>query len=226
MGLAKRKTRLAGTLIIAGMAAGIFSVVPAIDSSNYLTEAAANSTQVIIGAIFQFIMALCYMGFAILLYPLLNSFGKSLSLGFFGFRILSAALVIFGTILLLAIFALSQEFVSSSAQKSMEFKVIGNVLKTTRDSINHIFMVLALCVGNLMFYILLIRSKLIPKWLSIWGVIGTLLAASASILLLFRIVEVITIQYVILNVPIAILELTLGIWLMVKGFDNKSMSYE
>ena len=82
-------------------------------------------------------------------------------------------------------------------------------------------MILVLCTGNFMFYILLIKSKLIPQWLSAWGLIGAMLSAIASFLVLFRIVDIITPEYMILNVPTALQELILAIWLIVKGFDNK-----
>lgn len=82
-------------------------------------------------------------------------------------------------------------------------------------------MILVLCAGNFMFYILLLKSKLIPKWLSIWGLLGYLLSAIASVLILFQVVEVITTEYLVLNVPTAIQELILGIWLITKGFDQR-----
>ncbi len=219
----KRKIKFVGFLFIAAMAAGIFSVAPAIDSTNYLTEAAANSNQVIIGAICQFMMALIYLAIAILLYPIVKKFGKSLAIGFLSLRIMTATLVIFGTILLMSILALSQEFIKHSPQDTLSFEVLGNVLKITRDYINHVFMILVLCTGNFMLYILLIKSKLIPKWLSIWGLLGTLLSALASILILFQVVEIITPEYLILNVPTAIAELILGIWLITKGMNENEL---
>ncbi len=221
MDIVKLKTRLAGLLLVAGMVAGIFSVAPAIDSAEYLTEAAANSNQVIIGAIFQFIMSLTYIGVVILLYPIIKRFGKSLAIGFLSFKVIAATLVIFGTTLLLSILALSHQFENYLPQNTSDFEPLGNVLKVSRDYINHVFMIIVLCVGNFMFYILLIKSKLIPQWLSIWGIIGAMLSSIASVLVLFRIVDIITTEYIILNVPTALQELILAIWLIVKGFDKK-----
>lgn len=220
MGSEKLKTRFAGLFMIVGMAAGIFSVAPAIDSRHYLTEAAEHFNQVIIGAVFQFIMALSYLGVALLLYPIIRRFSGSLAIGFLSFRIIAANLVIFGTILLLLILALSNEFVSNSPENPSNFQALGNALKITRDYINHVFMVLILCIGNFILYILLIRAKLIPLWLSAWGLVGTLLSAVASVLILFHIVDVITSEYLILNMPTAVLEFVLGMWLVVVGFNK------
>jgi len=219
----KGKTRLAGVLIITGMIAGIFSVAPAVDSTKYLTEAAANSNQVIIGAIFQLIMALAYIGVAILLYPIIRQFGKSMAIGFLSFRIIATTLVIVGTIILLSILALSQEAIKHSISDHPDLEVLGSVLKTTRDYINHVFMILMLCAGNVLLYILLIHSKLIPRWISLFGIVGAILSVIASFLVLFRVVEIITTEYLILNLPTGLTDLILGIWLIAKGFKKQEM---
>lgn len=219
----QRKIRFAGLLFIAAMVAGIFSVAPSIDSTKYLTEAAANSNNVIVDAFFQFVMSLAYLGVAILLYPTIKKFDGSLAIGFLSFRIIAATLVVFGTILLLSILALSQEFVYNSPESSLDLKALGNVLKIKRDYINHVFMVLVLCIGNLMLYVVLIKSNLVPKWLSVWGLFGTLFSAIASVLIMFQSIDIITPEYLILNIPTAILELVLGMWLIVKGFNQKTL---
>ncbi len=136
-------------------------------------------------------------------------------------RLIAATLVIFGTILLLSILSLSQESVGHLSQNSSDLEIFGNVLKSIRDYVNHIFMVFILCASNMMFYILLIRSKLIPKWIAVWGLIGAILSIIASFLILFQVIEIITPEYLMLNIPTALLELILGVWLMAKGLDEK-----
>lgn len=218
----KRKARFAGLLLIGGMIAGILSVAPAVDSAEYLTEAAAHSHQVILAALAQFMMALAYIGIAILLYPIVKRYGKSLALGFLSLRIIATTLVVVGTVVLLSLLSLSQEFVHHLPQHPVELEAVGNMLKVTRDYINHVFMVLVLCAGNGMLYALFLQSRLVPQWISVWGLVGTALSALASVLILFQVVDIITPEYLILNVPTALLELVLGIWLLIKGFDNRT----
>ncbi|MEK6478106.1 DUF4386 domain-containing protein [Catalinimonas sp. 4WD22] len=217
----KLKIRCVGALFLAGMLAGVLSVVPEVDSAEYLNEAATNAHQVRIGASFQFIMALAYMGIGIFLYPILKSFDRSLAIGFLSFRIIAATLVIVGTIALLSILALSQEYARYLPQSPVYLEALGNVLKATRDYINHVFMILVLCAGNIILYILFIRTRLIPNWLAVWGVIGNLLSVVASVLILFQIMDIISTPYILLNVPTALQELILAIWLLTKGFDGK-----
>ena len=215
-------TRIAGVLIFIGMAAGILSVAPAVDSQGYLFEASSNSTEVIYASVFQFIMAMAYIVFAVLLYPFLKHFNSTLALGFLCFRIIAATLVVFGALVLLSIVALSHEAVRLGVPEgSLNVEILGNILKSTRDNINHVFMILVLCAGNLLLYMLLIKAKLIPRWISIWGITGALLSALASFLLLFRAVEVFTPGYLFLNVPAGLFELIFAFWLITKGFKGE-----
>jgi hypothetical protein len=218
----KRNTKLAGLLIIIGMITGIFSISSAVDSTDYLTEAATNADQVIISTIFQFILMLTYLGFAILLYPIIKGFNNGLAIGFLSFRILTSAVLVFGTIVLMSILALSQEFIKNPSESILIFEAFGNMLKITRDYINHVFMVLTLGIGNLMLYLLFLKARLVPKWISVWGISGTILSILASLLLLFQVVEVITPEYLILNAPTAIIDLILGFWLLIKGFNQNN----
>ncbi len=216
----RRKTRVIGGLILAGMGAGILSVVPAIDSQDYLSRAAGHPTQIMIGAAFQFIMAITNLAVAILFYPMLRQYGKSLAIGFVALRLIAATLVIIGTGLLASILVLSQEFVRVPGQDPQMFSVMGHVLKATRDHINHVYMILALSGGNILLYILLIRSRLVPLWLSLWGAAGISLTAVASVLILFQSVDVISSLYIALNMPTAFFEAFFAIWLVVKGLDT------
>ena len=216
----RRKELIAGILIITGMVAGIFSVVPAIDSPDYLIEASANANQVIIGAIFQFIMSIAYLGIAITLYPILRKFNDTLAVGYLSFRIVAVVFIFVGVIFLLLLLTLSQEFIKVAPQDSSYYQILGDLLRTGRDLVNHVAMILALNLGNLMFYILLYQTKLIPRWLSSWGLVGPTLTILASLLVMFHTIDIITPVYLVLNLPMALLEIVLAIWLIAKGFDS------
>ena len=138
-------------------------------------------------------------------------------------RIISSSLVIFGTLLLLSILSVSHEAIPYLSQNTSDLEVLGNVLRSTRDNVNHVFMIIILCTSNIMLYILLIKSKFVPKWLSVWGIFGGVLSIVASFLVLFQVIEIITSLYIALNMPTALLEFTLGIWLIVKGFANEGL---
>ncbi len=220
----KKTARIAGVLFIIGTVAGILSVAPSIDAPDYLIKASANENQVIIGAIFQFIMTVAYLGIAITLYPILKKYNESLAIGFVCFRIIAAVFIIIGVISLLLLLTLSQEFVKAGTPDSSYFQTLGGLLRTGRDLVNHVAMILALSIGGLMFYFLLYQTKLVPRWLSGWGLVGTILTISASLLLMFRLIEIMSTNYLFLNLPMALQEMVLAVWLIVKGFNPSAIA--
>ncbi|KAF0216399.1 MAG: hypothetical protein FD174_3689 [Geobacteraceae bacterium] len=220
----KKIARIAGALFITATVAGILSVVSIIEDPDYLIKISANENQVLIGAFFQFIMAAAYVGIAILLYPILRKYNESLALGFVGFRIIAGVFIIIGAISLLLLLVLSQEFVKAGAPDSSYFQTLGGLLRAGRDLVNHVAMILALSLGGLMFYYIFYQSKLVPRWLSSWGLIGTTLTISASLLLMFRLIGLITPIYMGLNLPMALQEMVLAVWLIIKGFNPSAIA--
>jgi hypothetical protein len=215
----RKRTIIAGSLYIVGTVAGVLSISTAADAPDYLVKAAANANQVLSSALFQFIMTIAYLGFAITLYPILRKHMESLALGFLSFRIVATVLNIIGFICLLLLLSLSQQYVKAGTQDLSHFQTLGDLLRKGRDFVNHVAMIFATSVGGLMFYLLLFKTKLIPRWLSLWGFTGTLFTIFASILIMFQKIEIITSTYIVLNLPLILLEIVLAIWLIAKGFD-------
>lgn len=216
-------TVIAGVLYIIGFIAGIFSIASAVDDSAYLIKASTHVNQTMIAAFSQFIMTVAYLGIAIILYPILKKYNERLALGFLSFRIIGAVFIVLGVIILLLILSISQEYVKAGDSESGYFHLIGSLLRTGRDLVNHVAMIISLNIGSIMLYVLLFQTNLIPKWLSIWGLIGATLAIIASFLVMFKLIDIITIKYIIMNVPIAFQELIFAIWLIFRGFKIKAM---
>jgi hypothetical protein len=82
--------------------------------------------------------------------------------------------------------------------------------------------VLAFYTGATLYYLVFYRSQLIPRWLSAWGLAGTALGLVAGLLVLFQSIAVLSSTQVVLNLPIAVQEMVLAAWLIVKGFRPKA----
>lgn len=221
-----RKTAItAGILILIGMVAGVLSIVPSVEGPDYLTEVSSNQNQVLSGAFFQFTLVPIYIGFALVLYPILRKYSKSLAIGFVSFRIIAGVFQIVGVIALPIFIVLSQNFSESTASDLLYFQTFGEVLKLGRDLANHVGVMLATGLGNLILFYILFKTKLIPRWLSSWGIIGNTLAMLASFLILFQLIDVITPQFIVLTIPLVLQEIVLAIWLIVKGFNTSVINY-
>jgi hypothetical protein len=96
-----------------------------------------------------------------------------------------------------------------------------DLLRDLRDSAGTVG-VLAFYTGATLYYLIFYRSQLIPRWLSVWGLAGTALGLTAGLLVLFQSIAVLSSTQVVLNLPIAVQEMVLAVWLIVKGFSPKA----
>jgi hypothetical protein len=213
---------LAGALYFLGLVAGVLSVVPVIDLPDYLAQISAHVGQVTSGAFFQFLMMAAYVGMAITLYPMLQKHNESLALGYVGFRMIAAAFIVIGVILLLLLLTLSQEFIKAGAPVSSHFQTSGEILRTGRDLVNHVGMILVLSMGGVLLNSLLYQTHLVPRWLSGWGLAGTAVTIVASFLFMFRAIDLLTSVY--MNFPLVLQELVFAVWLIAKGFDPSAVA--
>ena len=222
----KQISRIAGVLIILGILTGILSIVPSVESEKFLEEVFPNKNQVLTGAIFQFFLVPIYVGFALVLYQVLRNFNKSLSIGFVGFRFIAGTFQLIGMIILPIFILLSQKYLSGTSSDLTYYEKTGELLKLLRDLINHLGVMLATGLGNLILYYIFFKGKYIPVWLSLWGVVGNTLIIIAGFLLLFQLIEVVSAEYGIMTIPLVLQEIVLAIWLINRGLDQTHIPIE
>lgn len=214
----RRSAVMTGVLLIAGLVTGILSVVPVIDGAEYLVKASANENQVLLGAFSQLFMIVSYVGIPILLYPILSKHNKGLALGSVAFGIIAGVFIILGVITLLLLLTISHEFAKVEALHVSYFQTLGELLREGRDLVNHVATTLAFVLAMFLFTYIFYQTKLVPRWLSVWGLIGSTLSILASLLFMIRFIGLDT-AYMMLNIPIAFQQLVLAIWLIMKGFN-------
>jgi len=214
--------RAAGVLFITATAASLLStgvVNPVLHGSDYLVKLTRQQDQVTLGALFQLIAAFSSAGIAMTLYPVVRRQHQGLAIGSVGFRVMEALLYVVGAIAVLLLLALGQRFVHASAPSLPQYQTVGAVLRELRDRASLISS-LAFYVGAGMYYVAFYRSRLIPRWLSGWGVLGVALGIISVLLVLFRATGFMSPLHVGLNVPIGVNEMVLAVWLIVKGFNS------
>ena len=220
----RKNAIIAGVLWIIGTAAGVltFPFLGIVDKPDYLTKIAANENQVIIGALLLLIMAFACAGIAIWLYPVLKRQNQALALGSVGFRIIENVLGIVSAICLLSLVLLSQEYVKAGAS-NLNFQTLGTLLLGARDSISNIQLI-PFCIGALMYYYVFYQSKLIPRWLSGWGLLAIIMNLVSALLVLFNVIGNFSTVQVVLSIPIGVQEMVIAVWLIVKGFSPSAIA--
>lgn len=217
----KKYARIAGILILLGILVGVFSITPSIDGDNYLKEVYPSRNQVFSAAVFQSLLIPIYIGFSLLLYRILNKENRSLALGFAGFRFVAGAFQLIGVMLLPAFVSLSQDYLSTEMVNESIYQSSGEWLKFSRDLVNHVGVILATGLGNLLLYWIFLRQKAIPVWLSWFGIIGNGSIMLAGYLVAFQQIGVVSMAYGALSIPLVIQEIILAIWLIKSGLRKE-----
>ncbi|AKM83221.1 hypothetical protein A2422_00310 [Candidatus Woesebacteria bacterium RIFOXYC1_FULL_31_51] len=220
----RKIARITGILFIVATVAGLLgsglmgSIVGAPD---YLVQIAASKNLIVVGALLAFVAAAGSAGIAIALYPVLRKYNEGLALGSVGFRLIEAVFYIVGTLGLLSLLSLSQEYASAAPQAVSTFQVLGTLISAVRVWAGFVLGVIAFCLGAAMYYYVMYQSRLIPRWLSAWGLVGLALLFSMTLLIAFgeRTLGPSGMQ-VLLAIPLALQEMVLGVWLIVKGFNT------
>ena len=196
---------------------------PILDAPDYLISASASGNQLIIGALFELIGAFAAVSIAIWLYPVLKRYNEGLALGAVGFRLIEGMLYVLAAVVMLSILTLSQEYVRAGTPDASLFQASGTSLLAVRDWAGQLS-VLAFTPAALMYYCVFYQSRLIPRWLSGWGLIAAALCLSAALLSMFGLIVAMATVFLILNLPIAVQEMVLAIWLIVKGFNSSAIA--
>lgn len=215
----KRIARIVGILFIIGTVAGILSVLlgGALRDPNYLNAIAANEFQMRMSAFFVLIMAFALAMVPVVIFPVFKKNNEALALGYVVFRggLETVTSMLFAISMLLMI-PVSHDYVNAGVSEAANIQFMGTVLLSAWDQFS-IIGTIVFSLGSLMFYYLWYASKLIPRWLSIWGFAGTVLYLAHGVLAMFDH------GLEILMAPLAVAEMVLAVWLIVKGFDQNTL---
>ncbi len=213
-----------GILLITAIVCGIFSSVLAIEESDYLIKLASIEAEVYIAIFFQAMMAIVYVAIVVVTYPIVKIYSEQAALAYLVLRIIGAAFLFMGIISLLLLLALSHQYLQIDTANMADFELIGSLLRQARDWLNHIGMILPWSIGGFFLYLAFLRTGLIPRWMSIWGLAGAVLTLVATILFMLNQIQLVTIAYFALNMPTALFELSLAGYLIIKGFHQSAKS--
>lgn len=189
------------------------------DSADSLSNFSTHKTSFVIGVILMALVhSIVNTGLPVLMVSILKPYNKILSYGYLSAGITATITLIVGAVLLMMFIPLSSMYASADAADAGYFETIAVVLAKGNFYAYQIGMAIW-GVGGLMFCYLLYISKLVPRGLSVWGFIGYLVFIAGTIAELFGLG--IGVQ---LAIPGGLFEITLSIYLMVKGFRKTELA--
>ena len=218
---------IVGVLFIIGTVTGTIAAIigkPILDAPDYLTNISANESQIIIVAFLLFLMGVACAGIGLALYPIMKKYSTGLAIGVVGFRVAEGIFEILGGVITIGLLALSQEFVKAGAPDAAYFQTIGAVLKAGDAWLSNGGALLLWCIGAFMYYSLFYQYQLVPRWLSVWGLVGITLVTIGGVLVMLHAIPGFGTVQMLLSLPIFPQEMVLAVWLIAKGVNSSAVA--
>jgi len=177
---------------------------------------------VTVAALCVVLMSLSLAMVPVVLYPVLKRHSAVLALGYVVFRgALEAITCLVAPVAWLLLVALGRAQMAPAASAGAAgsgFQASGVVLLAAAD--HSALAGIIFCLGALMFYTVLLRSRLVPRWISVWGLAAVVPYLAAEFLAMFALVDPMSSTAALLFIPMAVQEMVLAVWLIVKGFSE------
>jgi hypothetical protein len=219
----RRAALTTGALLVIASIAGLLAGVvenPVLTGTGYLAKIAENAGRVSAGGLLELIEAGTSVGIAIALYPVLRKRSEGLALGAVVLRTLEATMYAASGVATLSLLYLVRQHVPATALSGTGIQAAGDALVGVHQSAT-LMGAYAYIAGALMYYTVFYRSRLVPRWLTGWGIAAELSLLTACLLATFGRTPVTS--YTLLVLPIFIQEYVLAAWLIFKGFTPSAI---
>ena len=212
-------SRLIGALFLSGFllyGVGSSLVTSVVGAPDFLSTLSGHQTTLVLGAFLMLLNTAVDVGKGVLFFPILEKHGKRTALAYLAALIVEVVLLDVGVLALLMIVPLAQQGVDAGQASVGWAKALGS-LAVQSNTMAYQIGQMSLGLGAVFLSLLLFRTRLIPRFLSIWGLVGY------AILMAGTIAEIFGIHIgVMLSIPGGVFEVGLGFWLIIKGFQPEA----
>lgn len=208
MNLYKATARFTGILFLVAMVTSLVGggiLESVLGSADLKTTVSTKEGLMITGVVFEVTNAIAVAGIAILLFPVFKMQNEQVAIGYLSFRMLEMVCCMSAAVVPLMIIEINRNVISVD---------ITDFLLESRKDIIRFFIPLFFSLGALILYSFLYSTRLLPRFVSVWGFIGVVC------IVLLNIVNFQNVTGMLLALPIILNEIFMGIWLIVKGFNQ------
>ncbi|WP_274361905.1 DUF4386 domain-containing protein [Paenibacillus thermotolerans] len=196
--------------------------------SDYLVNGSEHANEVIFGAVMELVLVVSAVGTATTMFPILRKYNETIALWHVCFRFLEAIIITVGVISVLSLVTLSREFAAAGAGDAAFFQATGTSLKAIHDWTFLLGPNFMLGINTMMYSYIFYKTRLLPRFIPILGMTGSVCIFLCALLVMFGVFDQLSVWGAILAVPVFVNEMTLAVWLIVKGFNKSafaSLSY-
>jgi hypothetical protein len=213
---------IAGVLFVLTFVTSIPALLlydPVLNDPKFIAGAGSEAS-VLVGAFLELLLIIANIGTAVVLFPILKRQSETLALGYVTARVIESAFIAVGILAVLAVVTLRQD-VGGAGSDPATLDTVGRSLVAVKDWTFLLGPGFVVGVGNgLMLGYLMYRSGLVPQRMAMLGLVGGPLICISGAAVLFGAIEQGSVWQGIATIPEFIWELSLGIYLIVKGFKS------
>ena len=224
--ISDRKTAgFVGALFLTAMVASLLGgglVESVISVPNYFNAISKNETLLTAGVLLELINAIAVIGIGVLMFTVLKRHNETMALGYLSVRIVEAVFCTVIVISPLSLIRLSHEYAKVGAD-AVNLQTAGALSIAERASVSGLLVPVFFSLGALLLYSSLYQSKLLPRFISVWGFVAAVLILTLNLLSTFGLELGMGIS-MIFALPIILNEIFMGIWLIVKGFNPSAVN--
>lgn len=217
----RRIERIVGALFVLATVSsslGFILLDPILDDNDLLGSVASNETQVIVAAFLLLIDAVAVVIIPVLLFPTFQKYDPNLARLYPSSRIVESVVLVIGIVGLLSLVTLSRDYVPTDAGAA-GYETTAAGLLAIYDWGALLGIMFFFSLAGLLLNYLLYRTRLVPRWIAVWGLISVALLPIEGT---FEAFDVDTLE--IMSVPFAVQEMVFAAWLIVKGFTQTADS--
>jgi len=211
--------RIVGVLYLAGMVVGIAGnlfIQSILGAPDQLSTIAASSALLAMGAVLWLSTVAGDAAHGILMFPVLKPHSERAAVGYLGARIIDATFIAVMALLILIQIPVGIEYLNAGSSDTSYVHALSAVL-TQANLYAYEFAMITVGVAGLILSFMFYRTQLVPRFLAIWGLIGY------AILLLGSVLQVLGLNLNSIHaIPGGLWELSIGVWLIGKGFSTSS----
>lgn len=192
-------------------------IEPILGDPDYLNLVYLQRNRVVIGVLLELMNGVAYLGITVVMYTIMRSNFERIAIAYVAFRVMEFVMQVLADLSPLSLLTLGEEFVNVSPTNVSTFEITGSMLLADRA---WAFQMISITfgLGALCFYFMLYHSKLIPRFISVWGLIG------ATVVLLSVISDMFVLNIPDLGLIMLLNELFLAVWLIIKGFSPTAIT--
>ena len=205
-----------GAVYLAGFVVGIGGEVlikSVLAAPDHLATVSANSLMIALGAVLWLLAVVGDAAHGVLMFPLLKQHSERIAVGYLGARIMDALFIAIMVLFLLLQIPLGSEYLKAAAPDTFYLQALSEVTVKASQYAYQMGMS-TLGIAGLMLCYALYKTKLVPRWLAVWGLVGY------AIIFVGMVSEIMGSGLGLASsLPGGLWEIFIGVWLLVKGFS-------